>query len=343
MSAALPVSVVVPAYNREGMLECALASVAAQQPARPAEIVVVDDASTDGTAAVAERLGARVIVHEDNRGAAAARNTGVAAATQPWLAMLDSDDEWLPHHLATLWALRDGHDLVAGASLAVGGEGPPRYHGRLTRRPTRLPSPAALYPENFIPASGVLVRREAVLAAGGYRTDLRYAEDLDLWIRVIDRGSAMVTPRVVTRYGRHEGQKSAGDRSRAVQRRIVESYRDRDWWSPRLLERQLAFRAWDALRAAQRAGNRDAAGRELRWLIARPGRLGALGRLLARRWRSRRRSAAVAQEALAMVDGSGRRALAAASASTDALSDPPAPPPARSGSSAESPNARGRC
>jgi glycosyltransferase involved in cell wall biosynthesis len=289
----LPISVIVPAYNRAGMLERALAGVAAQRPAQPAEVIVVDDASSDDTAAVARRLGARVIVHEANRGAATARNTAVAAATQPWLAMLDSDDEWLPHHLATLWELRDGCDLVAGASLAVGGDGaPPRYHGPLTRSPRALPSPAALYPENFIPASGVLVRRGAVLAAGGYRTDLRYAEDLDLWIRVIDAGRAVVTPRVVVRYGRHDGQKSqVGTRSRAVQREIVEAYRDRPWWTPRLLERQLAFRAWDALRAGLRAGDREAARRELRWLVARPRRIAALARLLVRRSRSRRRSA----------------------------------------------------
>jgi GT2 family glycosyltransferase len=290
-AAELPVSVIVPAFEREVMLARALESVAAQRPARPAEVIVVDDASSDGTAAVAERLGARVLVNDVDRGAAAARNTGVAAASQPWLAMLDSDDEWLPYHLATLWPLRGDHALVAGASIAVSDDDrPPRYHGPLVRGPRVLPSPAALYPENFIPASGVLVRREAVLAAGGYRTDLRYAEDLDLWIRVIDAGSAIVTPRVVVRYGRHEGQKSqVGTRSRDVQRQIVEAYRDRPWWSPRLLERQLAFRGWDALRAALREGDRHAARQEVAGL-AKPARAGALAGLLARRWRSRRRS-----------------------------------------------------
>jgi GT2 family glycosyltransferase len=293
MTETLPVSVVVPAYNRAELLERALAGVAAQRPARPAEVIVVDDASSDDTAAVARRAGARVIVHDANRGAATARNTAVAAATQPWLAMLDSDDEWLPHHLATLWALRDGYDLVAGASIAVGDDGaPPRYHGPLTRGPCELPSPAALYPENFLPASGVLVRREAILAAGGHRTDLRYAEDLDLWIRVIDAGRAIVTPQVVVRYGRHDGQKSQiGTRSRAVQLQIIEHHRGSEWWTPRLVELQLAFRAWDALRAALRAGEHLEALRELAWLAGRPGRLGALARLLARRARSRRRSA----------------------------------------------------
>ena len=113
----LPVTVVVPAYRATETLARALASARAQQPYPPAEILVVDDGSRDGTAALARECGATVLVHEHNRGLAAARNTAVAAATQPWLAFLDADDEWLPHHLATLWPLREGHDLVAGSAI----------------------------------------------------------------------------------------------------------------------------------------------------------------------------------------------------------------------------------
>ena len=101
-----PVSVIIPAFNRADTLPRALRSVLGQS-LRPAEVIVVDDHSQDATAEVAERWGVRVIRHERNRGAAAARNTAAAAATQPWLAPLDSDDEWLPHHLATLWPLRE--------------------------------------------------------------------------------------------------------------------------------------------------------------------------------------------------------------------------------------------
>jgi GT2 family glycosyltransferase len=287
----LPVSVVIPAYEREAMVARAVRSALAQAPAPPDEVLVVDDGSRDGTAAAAEALGARVIRHEVNRGAAAARNTGVQAARHEWLAMLDSDDEWLPWHLATLWPHRAGHVLVAGAALAVSDDGSwRRYVGPVARGPRVLRSPAALYPENFIPASGVLVRRDAVLAAGGYRGDLRFAEDLDLWIRVLDRGPGLVVPRVVVRYGVHPEQKSAGERSRETQLRIVTDYADRPWWRPRLVELQLTFRAWDALRGALRRGARRTALREAAWIAGRPSRWTALARLLARRWAIRRRS-----------------------------------------------------
>jgi GT2 family glycosyltransferase len=287
----LPVSVIVPAFNRAQLIRRALLSVRYQSPRPPAEVIVVDDASTDDTADVARGLGATVIVHEDNRGAATARNTALGAATQPWVALLDSDDEWLPHHLDTLWALRDEHVLVAGAALILDHDGAPwRYLGPLSRGPVVLDSPAALYPENFLPASATLARRDAVLAAGGYDTSLRYAEDLDLWIRVMDHGTAIASPRVVTRYRLHAGQKSTGQRSRATQLQIAEAYRDRPWWSPRLVERQLAFRAWDALRAELRGGDRRAALNEA-IALARPARLRALAELLWRRYRVRRRSA----------------------------------------------------
>lgn len=95
------VSVVIPAYNRQDTIGRAIASVRAQTW-QDFEIVIVDDGSTDGTAAVAERFAdarIRVIRHERNCGASAARNTGIAAARGDYIAFLDSDDEWLPQKL----------------------------------------------------------------------------------------------------------------------------------------------------------------------------------------------------------------------------------------------------
>src|ERR1044071_2945662 len=110
----LPISVLIPAYNRADRLPRALASVAAQRRP-PAQVVVVDDGSVDETAAVAERHGVTLVHHERNQGCAIARNSGLAAVTQPWIALLDSDDEWLPHHLASLWPLRGQHLLLANS------------------------------------------------------------------------------------------------------------------------------------------------------------------------------------------------------------------------------------
>ena len=293
MSAArpLPVSVLIPAHNRAGLIGRALESVAAQAPARPAETIVVDDGSDDDTAAVAERLGARVVRHERNRGTAAARNTGAEAATQPWLALLDSDDEWLPHHLAHLWELQPGYGLVAAAARYENADGlPVAYHGMPARAPTELRSPAPLlFPGNLIPASAAMVRRDLVAAVGGFRPP-DAVEDLDLWLRVIEREPALVSPEVTVVYHLHGAQSS--DDAAKMQRlhlTIGDRYADRPWWSPALVEGWRANAAWNDVRSAVRRGRPVVAARRLGWIAARPRRIAAVVSGRVHRARLRRR------------------------------------------------------
>jgi glycosyltransferase involved in cell wall biosynthesis len=266
------------------MLRRAIASVHAQRPARPAEIVVVDDASADDTAAVAQELGARVVRHPENRGESAARNSAIAAATQEWIAVLDSDDEWLPGHLDTLWQRRAGHVLVSAAALRCGSDpNRDRVHGVAGRHDVLLRGPAdLLFPENVVPGSGVMIRRDIASAAGGYDEDLLRCEDLDLLVRCLERGSGLAAHEVTVIYHMHDGQLS-GERAemKAMHTYVAERYRDRAWWSARQVARWRAVVAWDAYRA-------DGNTRDLLGAAARPV---ALGRLLWWRYRVRRRSA----------------------------------------------------
>lgn len=97
------VSVIIPAFNRAHLITAAIVSVLAQQSGdHSTELIVVDDGSTDDLAGTLRPYGSHVscIRHDKNTGAAAARNTGVAAATGDYVAFLDSDDEWLPGKLA---------------------------------------------------------------------------------------------------------------------------------------------------------------------------------------------------------------------------------------------------
>src|SRR5215468_5764628 len=103
------VSVVVPVFNRPIAVARAINSVLVQT-CQDFEIIVVDDASTDDTAAaVASIRDSRVrsIRHDRNRGGSAARNTGIEAAGAPLVAFLDSDDEWLPSKLERQLAVFD--------------------------------------------------------------------------------------------------------------------------------------------------------------------------------------------------------------------------------------------
>lgn len=269
----LPVAAIIPAHNRAGEIRRAVRSALDQCPDPPAEVIVVDDASDDETVAVAEAEGARVVRLEANVGAAGARNAGVAATSQPWVAFLDSDDEWLPHHLATLWPQTRSFDVVASAALRTGtGALVGRRHGSLHRRGQALTDPGPiLFPENPIPLSASLVRRDRFDAAGGFDQTLRYSEDFDLWLRLVDACPLRLVSDVTVLYHLHGGQKS-GNRVplRAVQDRIVEQCRTRVSWRPEYGEQRATVVAWDDLQAARRNHDRHAAGAAARSLVGHP-------------------------------------------------------------------------
>lgn len=289
-SESLDVTALIPAYNRAGMIERAIRSVQAQHPAPPAELIVVDDASTDGTGDIAERLGARVIRHDRNQGPSGARNTGIAAAAHSWIALLDSDDEWLPGHLGNLWQMRGDHVLVADSAIHVGADRT-RWQGAATRAPIVLRSPGQLlFPENFVTHSSVLLRTGALRAAGGYTPGMSHVQDLDLLVRVLEHGSGLVVPDLGAIYHGHDDQRSL-DRvhMRSVHREVIARYAERSWWDPRLIRSWDGACAWDDARLYWREGRRGASARRLSALLGDPRKLAAVVRMLVWRWRGRRR------------------------------------------------------
>lgn len=269
----LPVSVVVPVFNGAHLLDRALRSIAAQQPRKPAEVIVVDDGSTDGSHEVAEAGGARVIRHERNLGLAAAKDTGIRAASHDWVALLDSDDEWLPDHLRILWPLTPGHVVVASSCIECNpGSSERGFHGALTEETQVLTSPAPIiHPENLIPNSASMVHRETAIQAGGFRGGL--CEDLDIWCRVLSRGPAALSPEVGMLYHTHPGQLSEDwEAIHSAHLEIARSYSEETWWSRRLVERRAGVTAWDRFRDQRRKGVRGALRRLVRELVAHPQR-----------------------------------------------------------------------
>ena len=99
MSETINISVVIPTYNRKHTLPRAIASVL-NQTLQPTEIIMVDDGSTDGTAGWIQETYPRINpISQSNKGVSAARNIGIKSAKCDWIALLDSDDEWLPEKL----------------------------------------------------------------------------------------------------------------------------------------------------------------------------------------------------------------------------------------------------
>jgi GT2 family glycosyltransferase len=298
-AAPLPVSVVIPVLNREQQLARALASVARQR--RPAaEVIVVDDGSTDGSAGVARQFGARVVAHERNRGQVAARNTGITAARHPWIAFLDSDDEWLPDHLQELWKLRDGVLFVACSSLNCRADpSRDRVVGPLTREPIILRGPWRLvHPQNFVTMSATMVRRDALAELGGFRAHDGIIEDLDLWVRLLSRGSARISPKVSVVYHVHGAQITQDlPRTRGAHLSLADGYTAGNWPAS-LPARHRGAQAWDELRdALDRRELRSAAERAL-WIVRSVPRVRGALELLTWRVRARRASARVRRDGL---------------------------------------------
>ncbi|MDH6144862.1 glycosyltransferase involved in cell wall biosynthesis [Kitasatospora sp. GP30] len=195
-----PVSVVIAAYNAAPTLGAALASALGQVP-RPAQVIVVDDGSQDGTARVAAAFPEVLVVRQRNQGPSAARNAGIRESNQPWVAFLDADDLWLPGKLARqLAALREHPHavLLAGdwvRTLSEDGIGAVADHGAEEAPGQRALSRVVGYRDvlvlNRFQTSTVLVRAEVLGRVGGFDPALDGAEDWDLWLRCARHGTVV--------------------------------------------------------------------------------------------------------------------------------------------------------
>ncbi len=198
------VSVIIPTYNRAAILPRAIESVLAQSFGH-FELVVVDDGSTDDTRAAVDRFADRRIIylrHAQNSGGAAARNTGIDAARGRHVAFLDSDDEWLPDKLARQVAVLEqagsemgavycAHTVQDDTSARVE-EGEGELHtGDVFQTLLRGWCPAS--------TSLFLVRRDPLVAVGGFDDSLPSFQDYDLWLRLaqICRFDAVAVPLVI--------------------------------------------------------------------------------------------------------------------------------------------------
>lgn len=232
------VSVIMPAYRMGPFIGQALASVGAQTYPRWEVIVVDDQAPEDGTAAIVADFakawpGHRVefVRHAHNQGVSAARNTGIEHAKGTYIAPLDPDDDWLPVHLERAMDLfaRDP-ELVATSGPVIMFRTDP---GRTYAHPMRFPIwkvkhfPHSLAVHNFIQPSATVLRRDAVLEAGGFDTEpaLQHIEDYDLWIRLVRAGGRFAFLETPTSRYRKHGAAASADPERM--RRLLEHLQQR--------------------------------------------------------------------------------------------------------------------
>lgn len=203
------VSVIIPAYDAAHFLGDAIESVLAQTY-RDFEIIVVDDGSTDETAAITGRYGSTVrCIHQENAGVSAARNRGLALSRGQYIAFLDADDSWLPSKLEKQMAALEaspGSMLCHTATHIVF----PDFVSRSAILDD-LPGPVLhnlLLWGNAVNLSTAVCDRSLFDLAGGFDPELSQCADWDLWIRFAMLTGFVYLSEPLANYRQHESNMS---------------------------------------------------------------------------------------------------------------------------------------
>ncbi len=213
------ISVIIPTFNDLGRIGDALESIVGQT-LPPAEIVVCDDGSEDGTerfvrefaARGASQVAVRYTRLRSRSGAAAARNAGIAAARGEWIANCDSDDVWAPTKLERQIAFL--HDWKGARRIALLGT-----HGYNMNDAKKVISPAIMGPTTeddynelvlagkifYVIHSSALFTRSDFLAVGGYSTEYGAADDYPFFCRMAERGVVLNIPEPLVHYRKRAG------------------------------------------------------------------------------------------------------------------------------------------
>lgn len=224
------VSVIIPTYNRKDYVQEAIDSVLAQTYT-DYEIIVVDDGSTDGTGeALQARYRDRIrYLWQENRGESLARNRAVDLAQGDLVALLDSDDRWMPRKLAAQISRLEmdfKNVLVACQALLIDSAGkslnaPPigknLAHNDLERDSLILRNPLV--------CSTVLLRRSYLQRAGGFDPEIKYGEDWDLWLRVSELGRFNFVSEPLALLRQHSNTQSYLPRPSSIERKFRDHIR----------------------------------------------------------------------------------------------------------------------
>jgi glycosyltransferase involved in cell wall biosynthesis len=209
-AAANAISVVIPSFNRLTFLIQALDSVFLQN-SRVDEVIVVDDGSNDGTAERIEQLFPEVILlTQPNLGVSAARNHGIKTAKSRWIALLDSDDQWLPDKISTIRRAQlefPQYSLIHSNEIWI------RHGVRVNAMKKHQKTGGWIFrnclPLCVISPSAAVIHRKVFDQAGYFDESLPACEDYDLWLRICHQMPVYYIDKpLIYKYGGHSDQLS---------------------------------------------------------------------------------------------------------------------------------------
>lgn len=210
MTATPDISVIIPSHDRWHTLPRALDSVLAQQ-LQPLEVIVVDDGSSDDTAALmAEHYPSVRLLQQENQGVSAARNSGIKVSKGRWIALLDSDDVWHPKKLE-----RQREQLIAEPVYRLCHCDEIWIRNGVRVNPKRRHQKTGGWvfeqclPLCAISPSAALIRRDVFEDIGFFDPELPACEDYDFWLRLTHREPVLyIEEALLNKYGGHEDQLS---------------------------------------------------------------------------------------------------------------------------------------
>lgn len=205
----MQISVIIPSYNRAHTLERALQSVL-DQTSPADEIIVVDDGSIDHSSALVQQYPTVKLIQQTNKGVSAARNTGIRTATYEWIALLDSDDEWLTDKLAHIRQVQQNHpDIKLFHSNEIWIRNGVRVNPMNKHNKYGGDIFHYCLPLCVISPSAAVLHRSLFDQCGLFNESLPACEDYDLWLRICHQHPVVYLPQaLINKYGGHEDQLS---------------------------------------------------------------------------------------------------------------------------------------
>ena len=285
------VSVIIPTYNRAWSLPETLESVL-NQTFQDFELIVVDDGSTDGTAALLRQFPQIRSCRQDNQGVSVARNCGLRMARGELICFLDSDDRWLENKLQAQIDWMQSHpespacytdEIWIRKGVRVNSKNKHRkYSGDIFKQ---------CLPLCIISPSSIMIRAGVLAALGGFDPDLAACEDYDLWLRLASRHPVEFIPeKLIVKTGGHEDQLSQKyrgmDRFRvyALEKILKQGHlspQQRQWVLEMLVEKcSILHTGYRNREKSDEAEIYDRAARQYRQMLKQNGEGGALSPLI---------------------------------------------------------------
>ncbi|KAI5916685.1 glycosyltransferase family 2 protein [Thauera sp. 2A1] len=218
------VSIVMPCFNARAHLPMSFSSVLAQT-FDDWELIVVDDGSTDRSYEwlKGQRDHRLVVLQQTNQGVSAARNAGLGLARGEYVTFLDADDTWAPRFLETMLAALAAQPQAALAYCGWQNVGLPGGRGQ-PFVPPEYETPdkeEKLFAGCRWPIHAAMVRRPAIMSAGGFNRTLKNAEDYALWLEIGAKAPIVRVPEVLAYYHFHGAGQASSNKLRAVEQLLA--------------------------------------------------------------------------------------------------------------------------